>query len=154
MLQTKRTHQSTSLQTFESCNKSLRNSSCHVPNCKVRVYSNFESLFSIRKDNSSLFFQLKPFILWKKIAHQFEIFKLLSCQEKNHQIPHVIFETTSQFFFKLKIYMIWTKGAHQSAKFHTFDCSREISPNLYLGRLLFLKLHKISAKIVERNCVS
>ena len=28
--------------------------------------------------------------------------------------------------------MIFTKGAHQNAKFQTFDCSGEISPNLYL----------------------
>ena len=27
--------------------------------------------------------------------------------------------------------MIWKKGVHHSARFQTFDCSREISPNLY-----------------------
>ena len=42
--------------------------------------------------------------------------------------------------------MIWTKGTHQSAKFLTFDCSREISPNLYFDRLLLLKGYKVSAK--------
>ena len=42
--------------------------------------------------------------------------------------------------------MIFTKGAHHSAKFQTFDCSAEISPNLYFDRLLLLKLYKISAK--------
>ena len=36
-----------------------------------------------------------------KIAHRSEIFGLLSGWV--HQIPHVIFETTSQFFFKLCI---------------------------------------------------
>ena len=44
--------------------------------------------------------------------------------------------------------MIFTKGAHQSAKFQTFDCSGEISPNLYIDRLLLLKVYKISAKKV------
>ena len=39
--------------------------------------------------------------------------------------------------------MVFTKGAHHSAKFETFDCSGEISPNLYLDRLLLLK---VSAK--------
>ena len=38
--------------------------------------------------------------------------------------------------------MIWTKGA----KFQTFVCSREMSPNFYLNRLLLLKVYKISAK--------
>ena len=42
--------------------------------------------------------------------------------------------------------MIFTKGAHHSAKFQTFDCSAEISPNLYFDRLLLLKLYKVSAK--------
>ena len=46
--------------------------------------------------------------------------------------------------------MIWTKGAHQSAKFQTFDCSRKISPNLYFGRLLSLKVYKISAKNAQK----
>ena len=42
--------------------------------------------------------------------------------------------------------MIFTKGAHHSAKFQTFDCSGEISPNLYFDRLLLLKVHKVSTK--------
>ena len=50
--------------------------------------------------------------------------------------------------------MIWTKRVHQSAKFQTFDCSSEISPNLYFDRLLLLKIYKISAKKVQRSCVS
>ena len=33
--------------------------------------------------------------------------------------------------------MIWTKGAYQSAKFQNFDCSPEISPNLYFDSLKF-----------------
>ena len=40
-----------------------------------------------------------------------------------------------------------TKGAHQSAKL-------SMSPNLYLDRLFLLKVHKISAKKVERSYVS
>ena len=32
--------------------------------------------------------------------------------------------------------MIWTKGAHQCAKFQAFDCSHQISQNLYFYRLL------------------
>ena len=42
--------------------------------------------------------------------------------------------------------MISTKGVHQNAKFQTFDCSREISLNVYFDTLLLLKVHKILAK--------
>ena len=50
--------------------------------------------------------------------------------------------------------MIFTKGAHKSAKFQNFDCSGEISPNLYFNRLLLLKVYKISAKKVQSSYVS
>ena len=66
-------------------------------------YSNFASLFSVMKDNSSVFAQLKPYILWTKRAHQSEMFRLLSRWVKIHQTPHFMLETTSQFFFKLCI---------------------------------------------------
>ena len=50
--------------------------------------------------------------------------------------------------------MIFTKGAHHSAKFQTFDCSGEISPNLYFDRLLLLKVYKVSAKkSMEEICL-
>ena len=35
----------------------------------------------------------------QKRGHRSEIFRLLTCCLKIHQIPHVIFETTNQFFF-------------------------------------------------------
>ena len=87
-----------------------------------------------------------------------------------HPIPHAIFESTrsglilqaflslnflslfsvmrdnSPVLFLLELYMIWTKGAHQSATFQAFDCSLEISPNLYLNRLLLSKAYKITTK--------
>ena len=154
MLWTKRAHQSKIFQTFECSNESPPNSSCHYQNHKVRVYSNFASLFNVMKDNSSVFIWLRLLRGWVKI----------------HQIPHVIFETTSQFFFKLctnlqchdnssvlfqlKLYMIWTKGTRQSAKFQTSYCSRGISPNLYFDGLFSLKVYKISTKKVQRSYVS
>ena len=50
--------------------------------------------------------------------------------------------------------MIFTKGAHHSAQFQTFDCSGEISPNLYFDRLLLLKVYKVSAKkSMEEICL-
>ena len=50
--------------------------------------------------------------------------------------------------------MIFTKGSHQSAKFQTFDCSGEISLNLYFDRLLLFEVCKISAKKVQKSYVS
>ena len=44
--------------------------------------------------------------------------------------------------------MLRTKETHQSAKCQTFNCSHEISPNLYFHKLLLLKACKISAKRV------
>ena len=99
MLWTKRAHQSKIFQTFECSNESSPNSSCYFSKHKVRVYSNFTSLFNVMKDSSSVFFQLKPYILWIKKAHQSEIFRLLSGWVKIHQILRVIFEIKSQFFF-------------------------------------------------------
>ena len=43
--------------------------------------------------------------------------------------------------------MIWTKGAHQSAKFQTFECSRNISPNLYFDRLLSIQYKILAEKV-------
>ena len=50
--------------------------------------------------------------------------------------------------------MIFRKGANHSAKFETFDCSGEISSNLYFDRLLLLKVYKVSAKkSMEEICL-
>ena len=81
---------------------------------------------------------------------------------KVHPIPHTIFETARSGFIEILhhfsvpweislLYLfsrnLWFKGgAQQSAKFQTFDCSGEISPNLYFDGLLSLKVYKISAK--------
>ena len=47
----------------------------------------------------------------------------------------------------VKLNMIFTKGAHQSAKtWGKFELLSLISPNLYFGRLLLLKVYTISAK--------
>ena len=39
------------------------------------------------------------------------------------------------------------------AKSQTFDCSHEISPNVYFDRVLLLKVYKTSAKKVQRSCL-
>ena len=88
--------------------------------------------------------------------------KLLSGWVKIHKIPHVIFETTSHFFFKLHSWEItllyffswnfilfWWR---EPIKVPNFRLS--ISANLYLDRVLWLKVYKISAKNIQRTCVS
>ena len=49
--------------------------------------------------------------------------------------------------------MIFTKRPF-SAIFQTFDCSGEISPNLYFDRILLLKAYKVSAKKIWRKCLT
>ena len=47
--------------------------------------------------------------------------------------------------------MVWTKGDDQYTQFQIFDCSREMSPNLYSDKFLLLKIYKMSAKKVQRS---
>ena len=49
------------------------------------------------KDNSSVFFKIKLYVLSTKRAHRSENFRLLSGCVKFYQILQVIFETTIQF---------------------------------------------------------
>ena len=46
-------------------------------------------------------FLAQTFILRRKRTRQSEIFRLLSGWVKIHQIPYVMYETTSQSFFKV-----------------------------------------------------
>ena len=82
-------------QTFVCSNENSPNSSCHFWNRKVRVYSNFASLFSVMKDNSSVFFLAQTLYNLDKnspLKWNFWTFEWLG---EFHQISRVIFETTS-----------------------------------------------------------
>ena len=52
----KQTNQCAIFQIFEGSNGSSPNSSCHLWSNRVAVYSNFAFIFSVIKDNSSVFF--------------------------------------------------------------------------------------------------
>ena len=136
---------------------------------KVSFSSNFASLFSVMKDNSSVLFQFRHYILCIKVTNQSANFRDLSALIKIHQILSFlkqqirfssnfaslfsVMKHNSSLYFYLNLYMLFTKasdqssflqkGTHQSPKFQTFDCSGEISPNLYFDRLLLLKVYKI-----------
>ena len=125
----------------------------------------FASLFSVVKDNSSVFFYLKPLyfvqkfsnfwvVAWKFTKFKMSYLKLQVNFTLNFASLFSLMRNNSSVLFELRLYMIWTKEAHQSTKFQTFDCSGKISPNLYLDRLLLLKVYKILDKKVKRSCVS
>ena len=124
MFLTKRTHQCRIFQTFESSNVGSPNSSCHFWNHKVRVYSNFSSLFNVMKDNFSVFFLAQAsYTLEKKSPSKwnFQTFEWLDEISRNfwchiNMKLHFKFETTSQCFFKLGT----TLKCHQRQLFCTF----------------------------------
>ena len=135
-LQTKEAHQITNFQIFECFNQSSPNSSCQFWNHKVQVYSNFVSLFSVTKDNSSVFFYLKPSCSgqkepievkfsdfwvfgWKFTKVLMAYLKLQISFSLNFASLFSVMRDNSSLLFKLKLYMIWTKGAHQSTRFQT-----------------------------------
>ena len=75
------------------------------------------SLYHFLQRSSSVFFQLKQYIISTKVAHQVQIFRLSAARVKVHQNPHVIFQTKSQFFFK-----VWISfQCHDRSFFCTFS---------------------------------
>ena len=171
MLWTKRAHQCTIFRLFGALMMKVH----PIPHANFETtrsgFPNFASLFNVMRGNSSVLFQLKPHILWIKIAHGSEIFGLLSAWVKITKF-HMSFLNTqlsfslnfasffnamgvkSSVLFQLKLNLIFTKATHHSANFQTFNCSGEISPNFYFDRLLLLKVYKVSAKkSVEELCL-
>ena len=111
---------------------------------RVNFFYNFASLFSARKQNSSVFFQLNFVCFGQKDLIKVQIFRLSTAGTKINQIPYVIFQATCQFSFKiyisvmthnsseiflLKNYIFWTKRAHHCTIFQTFESSNERPPN-------------------------
>ena len=72
-------------------------SSCPFSNVKFRVYSNFEIH---QRQIISIFFSSNLIYFGQKDPIE-KNFRLWNNWVKIHQIPQVIFETTSHFFFKL-----------------------------------------------------
>ena len=60
----------------------------------------FGSLLSVMRQNSSVLFHLKLYMLQTNEPIKVQIFRLETARMKINQIPYVIFQTTSQFFFK------------------------------------------------------
>ena len=111
--------------------------------------ANFE-IFDCSHENqpNSLDFSL---VVWKFTKFFMSYFKPQVSFSLNFASLFNVMRNNSSVLSWLKLYMIFTKGAHQSAKFQIFDCSGEISPNLYFDRLLLLKVYKISGKKVQSS---
>ena len=108
-----------------SAHESSPNSSCHFWNPKVRVYTNFASLFSVMKGNSSVFFgsNLK---YWTKIPHPSAIFELLSlggnsqnssCHIWNYQSA---FQVTFKSVFFIYLFFFFDKRSPSKCNMSDF----------------------------------
>ena len=85
-LQLKRAHQITNFQLFECFNESSPNSSWQLWNHKIKVYSNFVSLFSVTKNTSSAFFHPKPLSFGIKKSPSKIHFQTFECLGENSPI--------------------------------------------------------------------
>ena len=113
----------------------------------AQVPSNFASIFSSIKHNSSVLFQLEHYILWLKAAHQSSHFRdfwvlgskfvkflmsILNWQVNSSSIFvsfFIVMTHKSPVNFKLMYFLFWIKASHQSPNFETFKCSDENLPN-------------------------
>ena len=129
-------HESTNFDTFKCSDENLPNSSCHFPNHKVSFSSNFAWLFIVIKDNSSVLFLVKCYILCTKRDKSQCKFWRIECSIKIHQIL-VIFERTNRFFFKFCI---------------TLSVSRNITP-LYFFSWIFIHFQQKEPIKVYTNLV-
>ena len=115
---------------------------------QVNLFSNFSSIFSTIKHNSSVLFYLEHYIIWSKEPIKVQSFQIFKDSGQNSSNSSCVrFEMTSQFLFKhfasffmvmthnssvnfkLIHFLLWKKGSHQSPNFDIFHCSGENLPN-------------------------
>ena len=113
----------------------------------VSFPSNFASVFSVIKHNSSVLFSVKHYILWSKAAHlNANCFDIQVLRSKffrslmtilNWQVNSswnfasffIVTRHSSPVNFKLVHFLLWIKGSHQSPDYEIFECSAENLPN-------------------------
>ena len=79
----KGSHQSPNIETFKCSGEILPYFSCHFPNHKSVFSSDFASIFNVVKDNASVIFQVKHYILCMKETKQSENFENFECSGQN-----------------------------------------------------------------------
>ena len=119
-LWTKRAHESTNFQVFDCFNESSPNSSCQFWNHSVKVYSNFASMFSVMKDNSSVFFYLKPLYFWQKepVKVKFSNFWVVGWKLPNTLCQ--VWNCTSVFFNFATLFSVMRDN---SSVFFSWNCT-------------------------------
>ena len=85
-----------------------------------------------------------PFIFCRRPAMVFDIFTQSPITKMFSTTLLQCHEITLLYFLVETLYNL-NKRNHQSAKFQTFHCSREISSNLYVDKLLLLEVYEILA---------
>ena len=84
LLQARGSYQSPNFDTLECSSENLPNSSYHFSNHKSVFFSNFASLFSVMKDNSSvLFFSSNNIYFAQKEPIKVNIFETFKCSGQN-----------------------------------------------------------------------
>ena len=99
MLLTKVAYQSAKCQTCNNCSLALKLTKSIMLFLQPRISfsSNFASLFSVMRHNSSVFFHLNLCMFWRKEPIKVQISRLSTARMKLKQISYVIFQDTSQF---------------------------------------------------------
>ena len=144
--------------------------SCLKP--QVSYYLNFSSLLSVMRDNSSVLFQLKLYMIWTKGAHQSAKFQTFNCSRKVS--PNLYFDR----LLLLKVYKILVKKVYTKelclmtlkidAKFEenliccfkndrnllNFDPSTRSLKNLHFRWFLLCKVFNVWPKKVQRSYLS
>ena len=110
---------------------------------RVSFSSNFTSLFSVMRDNSSVIFHLKLYLFWTKGANQ----------SANFQIPFAILQETSQFSFKFCI----TLQCHNTKLFWNFlaetlhALDKPIKVQFFRLLSALMKVHRIPHAFFENT---
>ena len=156
MLLTKRAHHCTIFQTLSAL---MRFRPINYAIFETTRSGSLEILhhFSVMKDIFSVFFQLKPRILWTKVTHRNAIFGLLSGWVKIHQIPHVIFGTNTPRAFSSNFASLFSVIKYNSSVFFhlSFICFGQkdlIKVQIFRLSTASMKINQIPYAIFQAIC--
>ena len=100
---------------------------------QIGFSSNFVSLFSIVRQNSSVLFSLKFFVLSTKRAYQSTNLVKFHLSSQKPEILHfdglLLWKSNKVSAKKIQIFLLWIKRPNKSPNFETFLCTGENVPN-------------------------